>query len=263
MPELPDVAVFKQYIAATAFHKNIDRVEVPGEEMLEEVSVSQIKQSLNHAALLDGRRHGKYLFLQTSKGAWLVLHFGMTGFLKYFKDPVQQPYHTRLLLGLANGYHLAYDCQRKLGLITLTQDPDSFIKESELGPDALDPDLDADRFEQVIKGTTATIKSTLMNQNLIAGMGNIYSDEILFQAGIHPATKSKDLSKDEIKRLYSEKDHVLKAAITARADPKQFPDSFIILHRRSDRICPKCSGALDKAKVGGRTAYFCPKCQKR
>lgn len=263
MPELPDVEVFKQYVKTTSFHKKIDAVEIFSGEMLEEVSIAQMKQALKNETFESGLRHGKYLFIQTSKGIWLVLHFGMTGFLKYFKDAAHQPFHTRLLVDFANGYHLAYDCQRKLGMMTLTDDPASFIQESQLGPDALDPDLDLDRFARILKGITASIKSTLMNQNRIAGIGNIYSDEILFQTGIHPGTQSKELSEKDIKRLYSEMRHVLKAAIEARADPDRFPASFIIPHRHGDRVCPECGGKIEKARIGGRTAYFCPQCQKK
>lgn len=263
MPELPDVEVFRQYMASTAFHKKISAATVFSKEMLESVSAPQLKKMLEGRTLESGLRHGKYLFTETSNGPWLVLHFGMTGFLKYFKDPDHQPSHTRLLLDFANGYHLAYDCQRKLGMMSLTDAPGDFIRKSQLGPDALDPDLDVDQFEQMVKGTSATIKSTLMNQNRIAGIGNIYSDEMLFQAGIHPGAKSQDLGKTEIKRLYGELKKVLQKAIEARADPNRFPDSFIIPHRRTDRVCPKCSGDIEKAKIGGRTAYYCPRCQQK
>jgi len=263
MPELPDVEIFRRYIGVTAFRKKIKKVQIENTEILEGVSSSGLKKALEGDSFVMSHRHGKYLFLKGTKGKWLMLHFGMTGFPKYFKAYSGKPEHSRLLIHFANSFHLSYDSQRKLGRIGLTDDPDSFIQEKNLGPDALDPELDFDTFQKIVKNTRAKIKPALMNQKYLAGIGNIYSDEILFQAKIHPGRTSNKLDKDEMKRLYFEMDHVLKTAIECRADPGRFPASFIIPHRRGDQICPKCKGGIQKMKAGGRTAYYCPSCQKK
>jgi len=263
VPELPDVEVFKQYVESTALHKKMDAVEIRSKDMLKNVSGREIKKALEGHQFVSADRHGKYLFLKTENTTWLVLHFGMTGFVTYFKDPTKEPAHNRLLIRFSNGYHLAYDCQRKLGEITLTEDPGLFAEERQLGLDALKPGFNLDRFKHILKNTASAVKSALMNQKYIAGIGNIYSDEILFQAGIHPDTKSKELNDDEIARLYNQAESVLKAAIEAHADPSRFPASFIMPHRRGDRTCPKCKGGIEKTKTGGRSAYYCPRCQER
>jgi formamidopyrimidine-DNA glycosylase len=192
-----------------------------------------------------------------------MLHFGMTGFMKYFKNPEKSPAHNRLRLRFSNRYHLAYDCKRKLGEIALTDSPALFVEAKELGPDALDTGFDLDRFREIFHTRRASVKSALMNQKYIAGIGNIYSDEILFQAGVHPGTMCNQLDEDETKTLHSRMHHVLSEAIEARAEPSRLPSSFIIPHRRDGGICPTCKGRIEKTKIGGRTSYYCPQCQQR
>jgi len=262
MPELPDVEIFRQYVNSTALHKKIDQVDLQSRDMLEGVSPSQIKRTLNGERLVSTDRHGKHLFIKTSGGSWLMLHFGMTGFVKYFKNPEKSPAHNRLRLRFSNGYHLAYDCQRKLGEIALTDNPALFVEANDLGPDALDPGFDLGRFRETFQTRRASVKSALMNQKYIAGIGNIYSDEILFQAGVHPGTLCNQLDEDETKTLHSKMHHVLSAAIKTRAEPSRLPSSFIIPHRRGDGICPKCKGRIEKTIIGGRASYYCPQCQQ-
>lgn len=263
MPELPDVEIFKQYLSSTALHKKIRSVDIHSAEMLKGVTAQKLKKTLKGERFISTRRHGKHLFVEMAESKkWLVLHFGMTGFLKYFKNTAREPAHERLLIHFSNGYRLAYDCQRKLGEIALTDAPEVFIQEKELGPDALEPDFNVDRFKETLKKTRAMIKSALMNQKFIAGIGNVYSDEILFQAGIHPETRSSELDEDALTTLYSQTKRVLRTAIDARADPDHLPSTFIIPHRHGHGTCPKCKSDIEKIKVGGRTAYYCPQCQK-
>lgn len=145
-------------------------------------------------------RHGKYLLARLDDGPWLTLHFGMTGRLKYFKDVEKEPAHDRLLIGFRNGYRLAYDRQRKLGRVGLTDGPKIFVEERELGPDALE--LSRKDLEERLGRSRGSVKTALMTQKLIAGIGNIYSDEILCQARVHPKTRAGELSEDQIKDLH-------------------------------------------------------------
>jgi formamidopyrimidine-DNA glycosylase len=263
MPELPDVEVFRRYLESTSLHQEIRRVEVPSPELLEGTSASRLKKSLQGSRFTDTRRHGKLLFGGLENGGWLVLHFGMTGFLSYFKNGDSRPPHARLLIRFPNGYALAYDCQRKLGKIALTEDPDRYARREELGPDALGEHFDLEAFRNAMKGSRATVKSALMDQKRMAGIGNIYSDEILFQAGIRPDAKVGALSDDDLKTVFDVMvEHVLPAAIEAQARPDRFPSSFIIPHRRGDGLCPKCGRSLRKRKISGRTSYFCTRDQR-
>ncbi len=262
MPELPDVEVFKQYMESTSLHQKIARVEVPGPELLEGASPTRLKNMLEGSRFQETRRHGKNLFAGLDNGFWLVLHFGMTGFLAYYKNEESRPSHERLLIRFSNEYNLAYDCRRKLGQIGLTGDPDRFVKDRQLGPDPLDENFDLETFKKAMKGSRAMIKSALMDQRRVAGIGNIYSDEILFQAGIRPDLWTNKLSKEDLDKVYSEMvRNVLPAAIEAGARPDRLPSSFLIPHRRGDGICPKCGRALEKRKISGRTACFCPRGQ--
>jgi formamidopyrimidine-DNA glycosylase len=106
-------------------------------------------------------------------------------------------------------------------------------------------------------------KSTLMNQHIIAGIGNVYSDEILFQASVHPRAKINGLNGRTLEAMYCAMKEVLQVAIEHQAIPGDFPDSYIIPRRHGDGACPKCGSALERVKVSGRSAYYCPICQAR
>jgi formamidopyrimidine-DNA glycosylase len=206
------------------------------------------------------RRHGKWLFarLDGEDERFFVFHFGMTSGLKYFMDIKDEPDYTRALFHFANGYQLAYTSQRKLGELEVIDSVEGFIEEKELGPAALDPDFDLDSFKEAVASRRAMAKTTLMDQAIIAGIGNVYSDEILFQAGIHPRTKINELDEDEIETLFQTMKDVLKTAIEHQAQPDQFPEDYITAHRHEGGHCPRCGAGLEKVKVGSRHAYYCP-----
>jgi formamidopyrimidine-DNA glycosylase len=261
VPELPDVEVFKQYLNATALHKKIVQTEARSRKVLEEVSIKRLESDLRSRRFVSTHRHGKFLFVRMDDEQWLVLHFGMTGFLKYFKDMDKDSPHDCLLVTFDNGYHLAYDCQRMFGEVHLIDDVDAFIESRDLGIDALDPDFDLQAFKESVSAKRGSIKSALMNQSAVAGIGNVYSDEILFQAGIHPKTTPSRLNEASLKSLFGHMKDVLQTAIHCRADPERFPKSFITPHRGKEGACPRCEGALESETISGRTSYYCPKCQ--
>jgi formamidopyrimidine-DNA glycosylase len=259
MPELPDVETFKRYMDSTSLHQAIERVQVKSRKILGNVSARKLQADLRGHEFESSRRHGKYLLVHVDDKAWLTIHFGMTGRLKYFRDAQEEPAHARLIIRFDNGFHLAYDCQRQLGKVDLAKDAESFIQEKKLGPDALD--LNVNAFIERLGRARGSIKAALMNQKIIAGIGNIYSDEILFQAGVHPKTKVGDVGEDTLKRMFRAMKRVLKITIDRQADPERLPDSYLIPHRGRDKSCPHCSNDLERMKISGRTAYYCPKCQ--
>ena len=106
------------------------------------------------------------------------------------------------------------------------------------------------------------IKSTLMNQEILAGLGNVYVDEILYQAGIHPETKVDELSEDELSEIWDQIKRVIDVALDRQAKPEEFPDAFIIPQRHQKGRCPCCDQPLKNTKVSGRTTYFCPQRQR-
>lgn len=262
MPELPDVQVFKEYLDATGLHQTIQSVQIRREEILADISRRTLQRRLTGHAVRSTRRHGKYLFAEVDEAGWLVLHFGMTGYLEY-SETQEPPEHTRLLLQFENGAHLAYVCQRLLGTVAWTEDPQTFIDGHELGIDGQSDELDLAAFEERIGGKRGTIKSALMDQETIAGLGNVYVDEILFQARVHPKTPCSDLDRKALKALHRQMQRVITAAVRARVQTDKMPKSFLLPQRgRDEPHCPRCDAPLKTLKVSGRTSYICPKCQQ-
>jgi formamidopyrimidine-DNA glycosylase len=259
MPELPDVEVFGRYLGSTALHKRIDGVTVNDARILRNVSGSRLSRGLRGRRMEGTRRRGKHLLVELDSGSWLTLHFGMTGSLVYLKRMAGDRRHDRVILSLANGYRLIYVCSRLLGRVGLVKDAEAFIQAKGLGPDALR--LDPDGFKEIVNSSRASIKSTLMDQSRLAGLGNIYSDEMLFQAGVGPRRKAGRLGNREMDGLFRSMQKVLRTAIERKADPHRLPRTWLVTHRREGAACPRCGGKVRKITLAGRSTYYCPSCQ--
>jgi formamidopyrimidine-DNA glycosylase len=189
----------------------------------------------------------------------------MTGALYFVRSLDQEPPFTRVRLDFANDGHLKYTNKRMIGRVDLVEDTADFIIKQKLGPDALDPRFDFFAFQAAVRGLTRNVKSVLMDQQIVAGIGNIYSDEILFQARINPATHIDQLTPAQPKHLFLEMRKVLKTAIAHGAGSEEFiermPKGVLLPERKKGGSCPRCGSLLKVLKVGGRTAYFCPHCQ--
>ncbi len=261
MPELPDVEIFKQYFNSTSLHKKIEKVEIPQKEMVEDVSSRKIMINLKGKKFSSASRHGKYFFAKAAKDKYLVLHFGMTGSLKYYKLKKEKPEYIRLQINFKNNYKLAYVCPRKLGKISFTESIDEFIKKKGLGQDSYDENFKLADFRKLLKNGRGSIKSFLMNQSHLAGIGNIYADEILFQASVHPESQLDMLDDEYIKRIFRKLNSVLNKAIKAKAKKKNMPGNFLLAHRAEGEECPVCGGKIRKSTISGRSSYFCEKHQ--
>jgi formamidopyrimidine-DNA glycosylase len=263
MPELPDVEGFKRYLDSTSLHQVVKTATVFDERVVQGVSPATLRGRVEGSELTGSRRHGKYLFAGLSGGGDLVLHFGMTGSLEYRAAPGPQPEHVRFSLRFTNGAELSYVNVRRLGRISYTDDPADFIEEHELGPDALDDGLDRAAFVRAFRGRTGSIKAALMNQSILAGIGNEYSDEILFQTGIDPRTPVNKLSENTLGDMYGVMRRVMRTAADHGGAVAELPRKWLLPRLQSgDDACP-CGGTVEKATVSGRTAHFCPECQKR
>src|SRR5436189_4156789 len=185
----------------------------------------------------------------------------MTGSLEYLKGQRRAPKDTRVLFCFANHSRLAFRDQRKFGEIGLLRDVDEFLRNRALGPDALEINLS--QFKGIFKKHRAAVKTILLNQKLIAGIGNIYADEILFRVRIHPATQTSALNEKAVASLFRSTRYILKKAIEAKADMDLMPKSWLLPHRGKGGKCPRCGRELKSAVIGGRTAWFCAHCQKR
>ena len=261
MPELPDVEVYRRYFNATALHKKIDTVEIDSARVVKGYTQKNLRKELEERSFEQTRRHGKFMFAELDNGRFLLLHFGMTGDLKYFKDRKKEPEHTRVLFAFKNGYHLAYICRRLLGEVSVIDSVDDFKEKRELGPDALD--LEIDDFIEILEDKRGSLKTTLMNQKYICGIGNIYADEIVFQAGFDPRSVPAKMDRQQLKKLYQKMRKVLQTAVEKKVTPDNFPPNFLIGRREEGTKCPGCGGRIKKIKISGRSAYLCPKCQEK
>lgn len=261
MPELPDVEIFRRYLQSTALHKKIRTVSVADAAVLEGIDESHFSRKLLGHSFESAQRHGKYCFLSLDDQYCLFLHFGMTGFVSYFKKETKAPEHIRVAFGLSNDYTLAYDCQRKFGEVGIAADMQDFIATQDLGPDALDNNLDEDDFVRLLQGRQGMLKPALMNQQIIAGIGNIYSDEILFQLRLHPKVSLKQLEKSTLRQIYTTMREILVKAVEADAEPAKMAASMFTSHRHGDGKCPSCRADIKKIEVAGRRACYCPSCQ--
>jgi len=260
MPELPDVEVYRRYLSATSLHQRIEHVHAESPELLKGTSPQGLGRLLHGQAFEAANRHGKYLLAELSNGRYLVLHFGMSGGLWYFQSGKEDtPEYTQCLFAFENGFNLAYTAPRKLGLIEIVESPAALVEEKQLGPDALD--LGPGDLEKLAADRRGCVKSWLMDQSVIAGIGNIYSDEILFQSGIHPQRAVRDLGPEAIRTLHRALHQVVEAAVEVDADPEAMPSDFLLPHREEGGRCPRCSQALKADRVAGRTAWYCPRCQ--
>lgn len=158
-----------------------------------------------------------------NRDGWLVMHFGMTGFLKHYAPPDAAPPHTRMLINFTDGSRLAYDDQRMFGRIALIRDVDAFVAKRGLGPDPVEGALDSADFKVRVGKRRGAVKTVLLNQRVIAGIGNLYADEILFQARLHPAVRVDRLDDRSLRDSYGATRRVLTRAIRARADVGKLP----------------------------------------
>ena len=261
MPELPDVEVFKRYVDATSLHRTVDHAMVRDTRVVE-CSPSTLRRHLEGHRLTATRRHGKVLFAHLDHGPWLLLHFGMTGWPVAWEEGAREPDHIQLRLDFADGRHLGYRATRKLGMLDVIEDPEATVEALGLGPDALEVDLEG--FRDRLAGRRGMVKPTLMNQEVLAGLGNIWTDEVLFQARIHPKTPVPELDAPAERRLLRTMITVLEAGVDANVDPERLPDDFLLRRRQAGVDCPRgCGVTVEKLKVSGRAGYLCPRCQRR
>jgi formamidopyrimidine-DNA glycosylase len=170
----------------------------------------------------------------------------MTGFLRYFKDKAEEPEHTRVRIDFSNGSSIGFVCPRMFGEVDHTSNVDQYIEERGLGPDALA--VSWEEFKDRLAGKKSSIKSALMDQKLLAGIGNVYSDETLFQARVHPQDRMDRLSERTLDKIYKMMKSVLKKTISYQADPRKVPKSWLLPNHEKEAKCPRCGKRLDRLR---------------
>jgi len=274
MPELPEVETIRRQLEPWLTGKTITRIEVPDPLVTEPASPASFIKRLRGRIIETVGRHGKYLLFNLDSGDILVIHLRMTGILTQISQPLtqEQNRHLRLLLRFSDGTALAFHDARRFGKAFVLSQKTAAVYWKKLGPEPLGRSFNRSHLKSVLEKRQRPIKSLLLDQKFIAGIGNIYADEALFRARIHPSRPSGDLDEDEIKELTNSIKETLRKAIRlegssidtyrdSRGRRGRFQETFSV-HRRQGEACPVCKKSIEKIKVGGRGTYFCPRCQR-
>jgi formamidopyrimidine-DNA glycosylase len=258
MPELPDVEGFRRVLVSCAKGRTIRRVDVRDAGVLHGVSARRLRDALEGRRFTEPERHGKWLLAHTG-GPTLLLHFGMTGRLLCARPDDAVETHDRVLFDLSGDRQLRYRDQRKLQGLWLADDDSGVARMLDRqGPDALA--VDREDFEAALGARRGHIKTALTDQSVLAGLGNLLADEVLWRAGLHPGTRAGELTESERRHLYTQMRRTLRSAVTAGCVPPR--DAWLTGHRDDpDPVCPRCHTHLRRSRLGGRGTVWCPRCQ--
>lgn len=261
MPELPEVEVMRRYFEEAAIGQKVRSLEF--HDPLDKIFKSpraQLREVLEGARFVATHRIGKYLFVQTDRGPWLHLHFGMTGNLELFHGEDLPPY-TRLVFVLENEEKLAYCDLRKFGVVELTESPEAYQKAKKIGPDFLGMELGI--FVKALENKKIALKSALLEQKHFAGIGNWIADEMLFEAGLHPLEIPSRLSKKELERLFAAGQRIVERAIERDTHYGDFPAEMFVNYRQKEALHPDFpESPVERLIVGGRGTFIVPKKQQ-
>jgi formamidopyrimidine-DNA glycosylase len=259
MPELPEVESFRLFFEKNALNHRIKSVHVLDIGILEMIDKERFEQTITNCVFTSTFRHGKFLFCQIKPSQFVVFHFGMTGDF-FIRDKLDELHkHDRVAFYLDNENIFVFSDQRKFGLVGITANIEEFLHKRNFGPDALL--ISTDEFLSRILHHKKPIKACLLDQSILAGVGNLYADEALFRTQIHPGTFPNELSKAKLSELIAIVQKILHQAIYHGAYYGDFPADFFIQGREKNGLCPRCNSTLESGKIVGRTSYYCPKCQ--
>ncbi len=272
MPELPEVETIRRTLMKHVSGLVISKVNVLWP------AVVQNWQERTFADVVTGRkinsieRRGKYLLFTLDEGWSLLAHMRMTGRLNYYPDEQTPERHTHLVFSLSQG-ELHFSDVRKFGRIQVIPTDMRLTSSSlaKLGPEPLEPDFTADLLGGRLTSKKLSIKATLLDQRVLAGLGNIYADEALFRAGIAPERKACSLSTEEIFKLHGGIQDVLNAGISSKGTSfRDYRDAngqkgnfqaLLQVYGRGNEPCLHCGKLLEKLRLAGRTTVFCSHCQ--
>jgi formamidopyrimidine-DNA glycosylase len=268
LPELPEVETIKNELSPRVIGRRLTDVTIRDAKLVRQPLVEEFRQKLMGKRINSLERRGKYLIFHLSSGEVLIIHLKMSGAL--LLNPEQTDRHARVIFHLDNGSQLIFTDRRRLGAIWLTENEQSIV--GKLGPEPLTPEFTIETLAKRLQKHQAPIKAVLLDQSFIAGIGNMYADEALFAARIHPLSKANSLSPKEIKKLHKAVVDVLRSAIDSKGasiDIYKRPDgqlgtahfNFSAAHR-GGKPCPICGTLIQRLAIRNRGSYFCPNCQK-
>ena len=269
MPELPEVETIKNELLPHIVGHRITGITLLWDGIVRQPSVEEFRSHFIGQKITGITRRGKYLIFNLTDGQVLIIHLKMTGSLLLKSASAEPDKFIRAIFYLDGGRALHFRDPRKLGVMWLVEDTNSIV--GKLGPEPLEAGFTPQLLLKRLNNRTAPIKALLCDQSFIAGIGNMYADEALFAAGIHPLRPGGKLSPDEVKRLHDTIQQVLWSAIGnkgASVDTYFRPGGelgtahfeFKVAHR-GGKPCPVCGTPIERIPIRNRGSYFCPKCQ--
>jgi len=273
MPELPEVETIVRQLAPLVKGRRLERVEILDARWSRPLEPRELADALQGRRVEGLGRRGKYLVWTLSGDVHLAQHLRMTGAVLFDPDP--EPLHTRVRIELGQGHRLAIVDPRRFGTgeLLLGEEALEAFFAARLGLEPLDELFTTEHLRGLARGRAAPVKALLLDQRRIAGVGNIYADEALFRAGIHPLRTAGQLSSEQCARLRETTIASLQAGIDARGATiddfrhvdgvrGSFQDQFLV-HRREGEPCGRCGTTIVKMVVAGRGTYVCETCQPR
>ena len=291
MPELPEVETIVKDLNKTVKGLKITGVWTDWKKIIKKPSYNEFVKQIKNRKILKAKRRAKYILINLSNNKTLIIHQKISGHLLYGKWEVKggeikilsngslkedsQNRFIRFILYLNNGKMLGLSDLRRFGkaLLIDTDKVEKLEEIEKLGLEPLDKNFSFKKFKSRLVRRKSGIKKILMNQNIIAGIGNIYSDEILFDSKIHPLKQIQNLEEEDLKRIYNSIKKILRRAVVLRGDSMsdyrdlagkkgRYQDIQKVYQREGEK-CYRCKGEIKRIKIGGRSAHFCPRCQPR
>ena len=267
MPELPEVENTRQYLLRSGLAgRRLGAPEITWANTIREPSVGEFIEGVAGRRVNDVRRRGKYLLAPLDDDQFLVLHLGMTGSLRIHDAEREPPPMVRHTFPLDDGREMRFIDPRKFGHLWLLSDPADAMRK--MGAEPLEPEFTVSVLADALAGRKAPMKAILLDQSMVAGLGNLYADEALFLSGIHPERAANDLDEDETRALHGAIVQALSHSVAAYAAAREaeWPDPPVALSpwsipRSANEPCPRCSGAVAMIRVRGRSSWHCPRCQ--
>ena len=274
MPELPDVETVKEALNQTVKGQTIKEIELRYEPMVKNMSADEFKEKLINQTIQEVSRRGKYLVFHFDDYQ-LLSHLRMEGKYFYVDSDFELNPHVHVIFTLENGKRLLYQDTRKFGTYHLYDkaiDLETTAPFQVLGLEPFATEFTPSYVKEKIQNKKKPIKSLLLDQTVVCGLGNIYVDEVLYRARLHPLTSSSELTDKDIENVVKYTVEVLARAIELGGTTiRTFRSSHgvsgtfqneLLVHQRKGENCYECHTPIEKIKVGGRGTYFCPTCQK-
>ena len=267
MPELPEVENTRQYLLRSGIvGRRLGAPAITWANTIREPSVGEFIEGVAGRRVTDVQRRGKYLSASLDDGYHLVLHLGMTGSLRIHDAETEPSRLVRHTFPLDDGREMRFMDPRKFGHLWLLSDPDDAMPK--MGPEPLEPSFTVEMLANALAGRKAPLKALLLEQSVIAGLGNLYADESLFLSGIHPERAASALSDAETTRLHRAIVTALTRSTQAYtvARDAQWPDPPTALSpwtipRSKSAQCPNCGTEVQLLRVRNRSTWYCPQCQ--